>query len=78
MDYYYDGEEAETKPKSKPWWSSAICGLAGSRNLLAVAFRTYMDFTTYYVTLFVVAVNTVIMMVLSKHLWRAFWIKEEK
>ncbi len=50
--------------------------MSQSNNILLVLLRKYLDFTSYWVTLFVVLANTGVMMVLAKHLWRAWWIKE--
>ncbi len=41
-----------------------------------VVVRKYLDFTSYWVTLFVVLANTAVICVLAKHLWRAWWIKD--
>jgi len=61
-----------------PYWASAICKIGNSSNFLVVACRKYLDFTSYYVTLFVVFLNTLVILVLAKHLWRAFWIVDCK
>ncbi len=51
--------------------------LSASHNVLVVLVRKYLDFTSYWITLFVVMANTGVMLVLAKHLWRAWWIQDK-
>ena len=77
-DYDYEEEEevGQEMPDFRPYWVSFICMISQSNNLFVSIFRKYLDFTTYYVIILVVGVNSVIILVLSKHLWRAFFIKK--
>ncbi len=35
----------------EPYWMSTVCRLSLSKNILVVALRKYLDFTTYYVSI---------------------------
>jgi hypothetical protein len=35
----------------EPYWLSTVCTVRFSRNWFVIAFRKYMDFTTYYVAI---------------------------
>ncbi len=65
-------------PDFRPYWATIVCAVSQSNNLALTLFRKYLDFSTYYIVLLVVGVNTIIIFVLSKHLWRAFFIKKAK
>ena len=72
-----DPLERNVNPTSASYgyWSSIICSISTSTYMMAAILRKYLDFTSYYISIGVAIVNTVIMLVLSKHLWRAYWIK---
>ena len=61
-----------------PYWMGALCRIKASNNIFVRLIRKYLDFTSYYITIAVAVLNTLVMCVLAKHLWRAYWIKVRK
>ena len=64
--------------RGRPWWFTALCYTRNSDAFVFYYFRFYLDFTAYYITLFAAAFNTVIILVLAKHLYRALYLNEER
>lgn len=58
-----------------PYWSALVCNISGSRNFFVRMLRNYVRFSSYYFTLSVGVVDTAIMILLAKHLWRALWLE---
>ncbi len=46
--------------------------------MFLVGLRKYLDFSTYYIALFVLGLETLVMLAISKHLWRALRLEEKK
>ena len=58
-----------------PYWSAIVCNVSGSKNIFVRLLRKYVRFSSYYFTVFVGALDTLVMILLAKHLWRAWWVK---
>eukprot|EP00095_Tigriopus_kingsejongensis_P011177 maker-scaffold456_size166325-snap-gene-0.20 protein:Tk11177 transcript:maker-scaffold456_size166325-snap-gene-0.20-mRNA-1 annotation:"Uncharacterized protein TCM_039720" len=61
-----------------PYWSGIICNISGSRNVLTRLIRMYVKYSSYYFTVAVGVLDTMVMLLLSKHLWKALRINPKK